>query len=80
MLLAPASAACCPVRCLPPTLTCLLPAPAEHAEHVLCPPQVGKGKPTREAKWQAILEQHPSLKACILEANPSWEAESIPHR
>ena len=32
----------------------------------------------RLSKWQQLGRRHPKLEACILAANPSWQADLIP--
>lgn len=54
---------------------------AEFAEYRLFAPLTIRPKRDRLSKWQELAGgRHPNLQACILAANPSWEADSIPAR
>ena len=51
---------------------------AEYAEQKLFFPLNPDFKEDRLSKWQQLGRRHPKLEACILAANPSWQADLIP--
>lgn len=53
---------------------------AEYAEYRLFAPLSPTAKQDRMSKWQQLGQRHPKLQECILKANPSWSAHSIPDR
>ena len=53
-------------------------AAAEYAEQKLFAPLGLDAPQDRPSKWQQLGRRHPGLEACILAANPSWQADLIP--
>ena len=68
------------LACWPPGAdSSLRTAPAaEYADQKLFVPLTLDPPKDRLSEWQQLGRRHPGLEACILAANPSWQAELIP--